>query len=83
MIFENTLNVAKGGPGGLQLFCGRLPALLSLNGSKRVLDQFPMNADLGYGSGHHPVLFKQLIHRIPTSCDIFLCDEASLRRFNH
>lgn len=78
-VFENVFNVTVGGPGGLQRLC----AGLSLrNGSERVLDQSPMNAHVGDGSRHHPILLKQLVHGVSSGVEIVLRYEAPLRRFN-
>jgi len=83
LVFENVFDVAVGGPSGLQLFCRRLRVDLSLqDGFERVLDQSPMNAHVGDGSRHHPILLKQFVHGVSSGGEIVLRDEAPLRRFN-
>jgi len=83
VFFENVFNGAAGSPSGLQLFCRRRYVGLSLQkGSERVLDQSPMDAHIGDGSWHHPILLKQLVHGGSYGGEIVLPDEALLRGFN-
>ena len=65
----------------MQLFCRRLfPGLRK--SSERVLYQLPADADIGDGSRHHPIEFKQRVHGVSSGGKIVIGEDAVLGRFD-